>query len=170
MLETRPTKSYTSYDETNSRTTRIDLILWIDGLTHCGLVKPCRDIELGQHWLTALILSEVLCHSPEGNCIEMAQDIHPWYLCLKTTTYHGYAMRKTLLLCRKTVTFKSKGFLCLFGHNSRIHCFWLKNLNLFSQNITFSVMNYLNFVEKIILEIEMLMKFLCQLFPKISVN
>ena len=62
--------------------------------------------------------------------------------------YHGYAMRKILPLCRKTVTFKSKGFLCLFGHNSRIHCFWLKNLNLFSQNITFRVINYLNLVEK----------------------
>ena len=48
------------------------------------------------------------------------------------TPYHGYAMRKILPLCIKTVTCKSKGFLCLFGHNSRIHCFWLKNLNLFS--------------------------------------
>ena len=46
-------------------------------------------------------------------------------------TYHGYAMRKILPLCRKTVTCKSKGFLCLFGHISRIHCFGLKNLNLF---------------------------------------
>ena len=27
--------------------------------------------------------------------------------------YHGYAMRKILPLCRKTVTCKSKGFLCL---------------------------------------------------------
>ena len=62
--------------------------------------------------------------------------------------YHGYAMRKILPLCRKTVTCKSKGFLCLFGHNSRIHCFWLKNLNLFSQNITFRVINYLNLVAK----------------------
>ena len=64
--------------------------------------------------------------------------------------YHGYAMSKILPLCRKTVTCKSKGFLCLFDHNSRIHCFWLKNLNLFSQNITFRVINYLNLVEKII--------------------
>ena len=64
--------------------------------------------------------------------------------------YHGYAMRKILPLCRKTVTCKSKGFLCLFGQNSRIHCFWLKNLNLFSQNITFRVIAYLNLVEKII--------------------
>ena len=62
--------------------------------------------------------------------------------------YHGYAMRKILPLCRKTVTCKSKGFLYLFGHNSRIHCFWLKNLNLFSRNITFRVINYLNLVEK----------------------
>ena len=65
-------------------------------------------------------------------------------------TYHGYAMRKILPLCGKTVTCKSKGFLCLFGHNSRIHCFWLNNLNMFSQNITFRVINYLNLVEKII--------------------
>ena len=65
-------------------------------------------------------------------------------------TYHGYAMRKILPLCIKTVTCKSKDFLCLFGHISRIHCFWLKNLNLFSQNITFRVINYLNLVEKII--------------------
>ena len=50
----------------------------------------------------------------------------------------------------KTVTCKSKGFLCLFGHNSPKHCFWLKNLNLFSQNITFKVIDYLNLVEKII--------------------
>ena len=64
-------------------------------------------------------------------------------------SYHGYAMRKILPLCIKTVTGKSKGFLCLFGHNSRIHCFCLKNLNLFSQNITFRVINYLNLVEKI---------------------
>ena len=64
--------------------------------------------------------------------------------------YHGYATRKILPLCIKTVTCKSKGFLCLFGHNSRIHCFCLKNLNLFSQNITFRVINYLNLVEKII--------------------
>ena len=69
---------------------------------------------------------------------------------ITTTTYHGYAMRKILPLCIKTVTGKSKGFLCLFGHNSRIHCFWLKNQNLFSQNITFRVINYLNLVEKII--------------------
>ena len=65
-------------------------------------------------------------------------------------TYHGYAMRKIQPLCIKTVTCKSKGFLCLFGHNNRIHCFCLKNLNLFSQNITFRVINYLNLVEKII--------------------
>ena len=65
------------------------------------------------------------------------------------STYHGYAMRKILPLCIKTVTGKSKGFPCLFGHNSRIHCFCLKNLNLFSQNITFRVINYLNLVEKI---------------------
>ena len=65
-------------------------------------------------------------------------------------SYHGYAMRKILPLCRKTVTCKSKGFLCLFSHNNRIHCFCLKNLNLFSQNITFRVINYLNLVEKII--------------------
>ena len=64
--------------------------------------------------------------------------------------YHGYAMRKILPLCIKTVRCKSKGFLCLFGHNSRIHCFCLKNLNLFSQNIAFRVINYLNVVEKII--------------------
>ena len=69
---------------------------------------------------------------------------------LQIDTYHGYAMRKILPLSRKTVTCKSKVFLCLFGHNSRIHCFWLKNLNLFSQNITFRVINYLNLVEKII--------------------
>ena len=50
----------------------------------------------------------------------------------------------------KTVTCKSKGFLCLFGHNSCKHCFCLKNLNLFSQNITFRVINYLNLLEKII--------------------
>ena len=68
--------------------------------------------------------------------------------CYKT--YHGYAMRKFLPLSIKTVTCKSKGFLCLFGHISRIHCFWLKNLNLFSQNITFKVIDYLNLVEKII--------------------
>ena len=82
-----------------------------------------------------------------------------WVICessyvrftvLKDSPYHGYAMRKILPLCIKTVTFKSKGFLCLFDHNSRIHCFWLKNLNLFSQNITFRVINYLNLVEKII--------------------
>ena len=64
--------------------------------------------------------------------------------------YHGYAMRKILPLSIKTVTCKSKGFLCLFGHNSRIHCFCLKNLNLFSQNITFKVTDYLNLVKKII--------------------
>ena len=57
---------------------------------------------------------------------------------------------KFYLSVLKTVTGESKGFLCLFGHNSRIHCFWLKNQNLFSQNITFRVINYLNLVEKII--------------------
>ena len=46
-------------------------------------------------------------------------------------TYHGYAMRKNLPLWIKTVTCKSKGSLCLLGHNSRMHCFCLKNLNLF---------------------------------------
>ena len=57
---------------------------------------------------------------------------------------------KFYLSVEKTVTCKSKGLLCLFGHNSRIHCFWPKNLNLFSQSITFRVINYLNLVEKII--------------------
>ena len=52
--------------------------------------------------------------------------------CLDNHAYHGYAMRKILPLSIKTVTCKSKGFLCLFGHNSCIHCFCLKNLNLFS--------------------------------------
>ena len=77
---------------------------------------------------------------------------HHRRICCRASSfpYHGYAMRKILPLCIKTVTCKSKGFLCLFGHNSRLHCFWLKNLNLFSQNITFRVINYLNLVEKII--------------------
>ena len=93
-------------------------------------------------WLNSL--SPALRRIPERE--------HLWW---KSTShffspYHGYAMRKILPLCRKTVTFKSKGFLCLFSHNSRIHCFWLKNLNLFSQNITFLVINHLNLVEKII--------------------
>ena len=108
-------------------------------------------------WVNNREAGDLRRHRAHYDVIVMANHvmkcISGWFGCglfhNSRITYHGYAMRKILPLCRKTVTCKSKGFLCLFGHNSCIHCFCLKNLNLFSQNITFRVINYLNLVEKI---------------------
>ena len=95
---------------------------------------------------------EYLVFFSTGLVLTLRNLVHLWYRLSFSRyfgiSYHGYAMRKILPLCIKTVTCKSKGFLCLFGHNSRIHCFCLKILNLFSQNITFKVIDYLNLVEK----------------------
>ena len=68
------------------------------------------------------------------------------------TAYQGYAMREVSLnstFLYETSTHKSKGFDCLFIHNSLKYCFWLKKLILFSH-------------------IEMLMKFLHQIYCEMS--
>ena len=112
----------------------------------------------GAHLHAVVIVMDILSPDPEKlpsslwsrNLRVLPKLMSGHVIAYAGDSYHGYAMRKILPLCIKTVTGKSKGFLCLFGHNSRIHCFWLKNQNLFSQNITFRVINYLNLVEKII--------------------
>ena len=58
---------------------------------------PSGDIYLGQQWLLAapthylnqcwLIISEVLWHSHDGNFIENAQHISPWYDLLLIKDY-----------------------------------------------------------------------------------
>ena len=63
-------------------------------LTHCGLLKPCCYIDLGQHWFkewlgainkpflepvepeVGFIISEVLWHLPQGNFTGNAQDVY----------------------------------------------------------------------------------------------
>ena len=95
LSETVLTKSYSPCHERLPALRDHVIQIWlytgfIVSLTHCGLVTPYGDTDLGQHWLEGnsllsdgtkpllnqswLVISEVVWHSPEGNLTGNSQD------------------------------------------------------------------------------------------------